>query len=132
MLGSTVFRVHNKDLVLLSAIIVGWRYLLSESKKARAAQRRTSRGKAPEEVVDQAARVLQNANRKHQRKRQSKGATRIQASFRGKKAREETREKEHIREAAKNRAASSRRRREARLQEARGRVMRGLVATGTF
>ena len=39
-------------------------------------------------VQDGAAKVMQSANRKHQHKRQVKGATKIQAGFRGKKARQ--------------------------------------------
>lgn len=39
-------------------------------------------------MQDGAAKVLQGANRKHQNKRQAKSATKIQAGFRGKRARQ--------------------------------------------
>jgi hypothetical protein len=74
--SSTSFRVLRPDLVRLSAVFVGWRYLCA-IRAHEAALRE----------MDGAAKVLQGANRRHQRKRQAKGATRIQAGFRGKRAR---------------------------------------------
>lgn len=45
LLGQTAFRVSKPDLVLLSAIIVGWRYLLAERKRRRLEARRSSANK---------------------------------------------------------------------------------------
>ena len=74
--GSTSFRVTRPDTVLLSAAFVGWKYLCAIRAHENELRQQ-----------DGAAKVLQGANRKHQKKRQTKSATKIQAGFRGKKVR---------------------------------------------
>ena len=134
--SGTSLRVMRPDIVLLSAVFVGWRYLCAEGRRVKAARRRAVKQPADEavdaDVIDAAANVLQRAGKKHLGRKVHKSASRIQASFRGKKSRVAVQEIAEKRAQARSREASERRRREVRDKEAQRKVLRRLVKTGTF